>query len=598
MAQGGYGSPFPLLYHRLQVSLAAAVALSGLGPLAALKVCVLLALAAGGAGMHRLAREAGATPTVAVSAGLLLVFSNYSYTDWLVRGAFAEHLAFMLVPWLLLAGLAFSRRTRGSAVTLGVTFALLFHAHSVLALFALPVMGLAVWRRLSGRLGRRSLPADLRAILLAGGVSTTLAGPFALAVALEAPSFRVGELRTGPFDVARNYPEAWALVADSYRFGEGSTGLSDEVGRRFFPASLGLILAATVLGLSRRIPRERLADQEDAALMVGLGLGLYGFLLAPASLPFYRAFSPAGFLQFPSRLLAFVTPLAILGLVLSVGVLFPARGHPIGVAGRLLLPILAAWQVAWGVSIPASTPRFSPLEVVRAASAEGQSRSHWFGAEFLPRGIDRPAPRPPFEVLKGRVFSCRPPAALAVPAEWREIRLGVEAAPGCEVVFNQFAGPFFEVDPGEGGTLSRTAWGTFLVRPSPGKRLLTFRRRRFGSLLVALVRRGPRFGEPLPEETLAEFPVPPGIAVEAIAARSEQRDAYRGLAVERGLDRDLEAQAGTPSPGFPFVRHFRNPGPKPREGLELLRGLGGDPCPERSLHSVLRPAAAVSRPRL
>ena len=41
----------------------------------------------------------------AVSGALLLVFSNYAYTDWVVRGAFGEFAAFMLVPWLTLAAL-------------------------------------------------------------------------------------------------------------------------------------------------------------------------------------------------------------------------------------------------------------------------------------------------------------------------------------------------------------------------------------------------------------------------------------------------------------------------------------------------------------
>src|SRR5664279_2067809 len=101
LAENGYGSPFPFFYHRLFNSLAGAVALGTGSAYTAVKVVIPLLLFAGALGMRRALLAMGLGPFHAACGALLLVFSNYAYTDWYVRGAFAEFAAFMLVPWLL-----------------------------------------------------------------------------------------------------------------------------------------------------------------------------------------------------------------------------------------------------------------------------------------------------------------------------------------------------------------------------------------------------------------------------------------------------------------------------------------------------------------
>ena len=119
LAENGYGSPFPFFYHRLFNSLAGAVALGTGSAYTAVKVVIPLLLFAGALGMRRALLAMGLGPFHAVCGALLLAFSNYAYTDWVVRGAFGEFAAFMLVPWLTVAALGVVRgapaRDGGSA---------------------------------------------------------------------------------------------------------------------------------------------------------------------------------------------------------------------------------------------------------------------------------------------------------------------------------------------------------------------------------------------------------------------------------------------------------------------------------------------------
>ena len=74
----GFGSPFPLFYHRLFYLVAAPLAIA-LGSLkAADAVAVILALTTGAWGMFRLTRQMGAGELGATVAGISLIAANYT----------------------------------------------------------------------------------------------------------------------------------------------------------------------------------------------------------------------------------------------------------------------------------------------------------------------------------------------------------------------------------------------------------------------------------------------------------------------------------------------------------------------------------------
>src|SRR5664280_2088136 len=170
LAENGYGSPFPFFYHRLFNTLAGAVALATGSAYTAVKIVIPLLLFLGALGMRRALLTMGLGPFHAVSGALLLVFSNYAYTDWYVRGAFGEFAAFMLVPWLTFAALGVVRGTPRAGWGLGAVLSLIFFAQSTIFVFAFALVLVAFagalvlsqdWRRALLNLGQAALVREM-----------------------------------------------------------------------------------------------------------------------------------------------------------------------------------------------------------------------------------------------------------------------------------------------------------------------------------------------------------------------------------------------------------------------------------------------------
>ena len=70
---------------------------------AALAGAVVGFLAPGLVGNYRCLRDQGLARLAAACGGVCFALANYSTTNWLVRGALAEFLAAMMLPWVLLS---------------------------------------------------------------------------------------------------------------------------------------------------------------------------------------------------------------------------------------------------------------------------------------------------------------------------------------------------------------------------------------------------------------------------------------------------------------------------------------------------------------
>jgi hypothetical protein len=193
----GFGSPQPLLYLKL-FYLVAAVLATVSGSLKVGLVCALLVfLTAGAVGTYLTLHSLGATRGAALAAGGCLVLANYIVTNWLVRGALAEASAAMVVPWLFLF---FSRTLQSGRmrVGLGVSIALLWLGHSVLAYFSVLLLGAAYvvlatsgaapWSVLSPRAAWPAIAACL-----------VLATPWLVPLAILGPDYDVSRILAFPY---------------------------------------------------------------------------------------------------------------------------------------------------------------------------------------------------------------------------------------------------------------------------------------------------------------------------------------------------------------------------------------------------------------
>ncbi|MEO8587259.1 MAG: hypothetical protein ABI584_13930 [Acidobacteriota bacterium] len=475
LAENGYGSPFPFFYHRLFNTLAGAIALATGSVTGAVKVVIPLLLFTGALGMRRALLAMGLGEFHATGGALLLVFSNYAYTDWVVRGAFAEFAAFMLVPWLTVAALEVMKGNPRAGWGLGAVLSLIFFAHSIIFVFAFALVLVAF-------LGALVLSRDRRAALLNLGRSAfvvlALTGPFALGIWLFGQNLDLDRFRKGMFSVSRNFAPLGEYLYDRIGGWTSSTaGYSVEIGRGFNTLSL-VCFAAAVAGLARgRLPAARVRAFLPAWFLVLGSAACYLVLQTPLAAPLYRLAPAMQFIQFPWRLLAFSTIASILILCLSLDLLDAGRPHP---AARTIyqaaLVFAVLFQVWYGVGRPALARTFSPAEIAASLTTERLAATR-HSREFRPRGVSLPPPRPFLEATGCVVTSASPAAALSGIVDVPELRLSVDAAPGGTLVINQFANPFLAVDAGSTGRVETTAWGAILVRPAPGRSEIVLRRR-------------------------------------------------------------------------------------------------------------------------
>jgi hypothetical protein len=482
LAENGYGSPFPFFYHRLFNSLAGAVALGTGSAYTAVKVVIPLLLFAGALGMRRALLAMGLGPFHAACGALLLVFSNYAYTDWAVRGAFGEFAAFMLVPWLTVAALGVVRAAPRAGWGLGAVLALIFFAQSMIFVFAFGLVLVAF-------AGALVLSKDARRAFLNLGqaalVVLSMTGPFVFGIWLLGKGLDLDRLRTGMFAASRNFAPLGEYLYD--RLGgwtSNTAGYSVEIGRGFNTLAL-VAFVAVAAGLARRRLSVVRLEETRSGWFVAVGSGvLYLFLQTRLSAPVYRLVPPIQFIQFPWRLLAFSTPASIAILCLSLDLLERSAPHPwarIRLRAALLLAV--AFQVFYGVGRAPADRILGVKEIEASLTPQSLAATTVFSGAFRPRGIALPPARPFLEATDCVVEN--PPAGAALPGgvDVPELRLTVNTAPGGVLVINQFANPFLSVSTGGTGCVGTTAWGAILVRPAPGRSEVVMRRR---GLLAAL----------------------------------------------------------------------------------------------------------------
>jgi len=299
----GFGSPQPLFYHRLFYLIA--------GPLALLSgsnkigdgLAVLLALVIGGCGTYRLTRELGGGLLASTMAGVSLVAANYTVANWLVRGAVAEMIGAMLIPWVL-AGLARSLRDGVIHVELGVTLGLLWHAHSVMAFY----MGLLLAFTAVVLIATRSASATLldpRTAWRALAVFSVLVVPHLALMSLFRQTYDLSRFLGGSFVPSSQFLEPRLYLWDTHWIaGHTSAGLPVQLD---LPV-LALLALAVAAGMARGVwTRSMFASTAPVLIPLVVCLALQ----LPWSAVFYDHVPGAAYLQFPWRLLGVITPALI-----------------------------------------------------------------------------------------------------------------------------------------------------------------------------------------------------------------------------------------------------------------------------------------------
>ena len=389
----GFGSPLPILYHKL-FTLLATVAYLASGKMKASLLCVLWALmVTGQAGLYRAARYLGAPLPTAAALAAMLVFANYTATNWLVRGAMAEFTAMMLVPFALWWSLVLIREGRWP-VWIGPLLFFIYLSHSVMAYYMAWVLGLAVVVRLAGPGRTDGLRQMLPRAAASIGLFAVLLVPFGLPALVLSEGIDITRvLGRGYTPAFQLRPFAHYIVDPDWQWGQDWQGLTIQLDW----APLVLIAGLALVLLARRhrgTPRPMEAGPDRRIAFLSATLALLLVLQTPAALPFYAQVPGAAFIQFPWRLVGFMVPvLLLLAAALKTRSIGAGR---VRASGGLAAAALAVTLLLYGGFRPLEYPWFPEMRI------EGDLPADLFlgvVGEYLPR-VTEPDAEKTFQTVK------------------------------------------------------------------------------------------------------------------------------------------------------------------------------------------------------
>ncbi len=310
------------------------------------------------------------------SVGFL--FTNYVFTDWLPRGDLPEFSALMIVPWLLYWCLHLVVRRRVSLLLIPI-MVLLVEAHSAIALISIFTLLVAMITFLA-EAGLRGLRVIAPRLAIAVGGSALILAPTLLAELRMArfydPSSKVTHYASISHDF---YSFGLYLFDGSYRWLANNSHVLVQIDFAIWIpiavalASIVLLFFCTRAGIrSIKIPFNL-----DTHILSFLGATLivYLFLQLRISLFIYDIISPLQAIDYPFRMLAFITPLGIILVVFIFNTVYSkyranlvAKVIPIfWLASFIVLsPVTAAWQESFA---PLAKPNQFPSTDLSAPPA-------------------------------------------------------------------------------------------------------------------------------------------------------------------------------------------------------------------------------------
>jgi hypothetical protein len=354
----GLGTPVLLYYQKAFFYVAGAIFILLGGALKpTLVVTIGIFLAVGAYGMRRALQMVTDSRLLQVVGSVGFLFTNYVFTDWLARGDLPEFSAMMIVPWLLFWCLNLVKNRRVSLLLIPI-MALLVDAHSAIGLLSLFTLAVTMITFV-GFAGLKGLRAIAPRLIVAVAGATVLLAPTLLA-----------ELRFSQyFDPASKVTHFAAISNDFVGFGsyfyQGSHRWLVASNVNFvqidfaiwIPIGIALVAAIIFWAITGkrpdRTPWGRCFNGPSMVLLL-TALCIYLVLQLRISLAFYQFLSPLESIDYPYRMLAFITPIGVI-LVVAIGHSifrsFPTSALPKVVALVWLMslivisPITSTWSV-------------------------------------------------------------------------------------------------------------------------------------------------------------------------------------------------------------------------------------------------------------
>lgn len=357
----GGGHAFPRYYPPLTHFAAVPAYLLTGNAVVATHLTAVLAVLLAALAMLAFLRTAGAPPVAASLGALAYGTMPYQFTLLYVRGAFAEAMAMIWYPLLLLGGWRLMQ-DRTLPRWWPIVLAALLLTHTATALWAIPALGLAGLAAFGGPRVRIAWKPLVLGTLLAPGLAAFYLVPMQTGL----PSVRASDPT-----VMFIHPEDLAAIGS----GLVATG--------------PLILLVTAMGLGGMAALWRLRAREDpatrllAASLVGLAV-VVGVILAPAG-PWKLVPEALRYIQFPWRLTGLLVLFASLALGLVAARFRTTLGRRVVYA---CLGILAIGATARAVVQARETPTLSRAQLQELLDTPYADLGLTYNGDYLPRGVE------------------------------------------------------------------------------------------------------------------------------------------------------------------------------------------------------------------
>jgi hypothetical protein len=441
--------------------------------------------------MHGTAKELQLKQKYCLAASLLLIFANYTLTNWFVRGAMAEFTAAILVPWLFWYCLKIIQGKKFAGVWLGIIMSLMFFAHSVIfyySIFAYLLTFLLAFSLIfSSNKGREinkiALQNILSQLIVSGITIVIIVGIYAFGIIIISPDTSLSSIKNNVYHPTNQFqPIIRYLLDNDFPWGNIWQGFSVEISRGITIPLLLISLLLSIALFTSRIKKEIVLDRlKRYSIFLILGL-FFLYLQLPAASWFYNSLPGADYIQFPWRLLVFITPISILLLCNSLDLAEQIEINlPKSQISLFLLLAIVAHQVSFNTSAQHIKYEIMTQDFISdQLTKESLTHSLIFGGEYLPKGMapkDIPPKRPLIEAENCTIDAVNPSIALKERIHFNKISLIVNSNPSCKIYFNQFANPFIKVYPGNNGRVLTSEYKTIVVEPGMGIQEIEFVRR-------------------------------------------------------------------------------------------------------------------------
>ena len=317
-ANFGLGSPMPLVYHKLYYLLAGLLQFIGLADKASAIVSLCFFALVGSSGVFAIGGQLQLSSTHRLVIAATFPHLNYLATDWLVRGAFAEFSAVCLIPWLIWWCITLLTTTRVSwSISLILTLTLL--AHSVIALFSL--IPLAVAFVVAFGVGKDCRPALLRQLTASILLFAFMALPLVFLIFGVTEYFDVSHITSVPTS-HQFQPFGRYFYDPDYKWGEDWFTYTVQID---LPLTLGITALSLVWLIhffSSPSAKHSVATESKNIpsahvwWFLASTLSLFFWMQHPSSTIFYEQVPGANLIQFPWRLLGYISVLLLVVLMM------------------------------------------------------------------------------------------------------------------------------------------------------------------------------------------------------------------------------------------------------------------------------------------